>query len=329
MVLNAPTPPSPAKAAPLDQRADGWCKASFRAMGTDCQIMYREESLGRAREFRDTAVSWVMDFERKYSRFREDSMISEINACAGVSWVETDDELDGILCLCDWFHWDTGGVFDPTSLPLSRVSGIITAANPRVPEDAEVQAAKRQVDWSKVQRRKGAVYLPERGMSLDLGGIGKEYAVDRVFEMALAAGLKDVMVDFGRDVRVGGEAPGKGGWRVGLEHPMDPGRCWTGLLLTHRAVTTSGDYLRGFTSGGKYYGHILDPRTGRPTENGCRAASVIAPTCTEAGVLSTAALVLGAEDMMKLMGRHSLAAACLWQGDQLYETSRFSSYVNF
>jgi thiamine biosynthesis lipoprotein len=110
---------------------------------------------------------------------------------------------------------------------------------------------------------------------------------------------------------------------------MDPGRCWTGLLLTHRAVTTSGDYLRGFRAGGKYYGHILDPRTGRPTENGCHAASVIAPTCTEAGVLSTAALVLGAEDMMKLMGRHSLAAACLWQGEHLYETSRFSSYVNF
>jgi FAD:protein FMN transferase len=326
MVLTPQITPSPAAEAPLDCRADGWCRASFRAMGTDCQIMYREESQGRAKAFRDTAVGWVMDFERKYSRFREDSMISEINLCAGISWVETDEELDGILSLCDWFHWDTGGVFDPTSLPLARLWDY-HAENPRVPDAGEVAQAKRLVDWSRVQRRKGAIFLPERGMALDLGGIGKEYAVDRVFEMALAAGIKDVMVDFGRDVRVGGQAPGKGGWRVGLEHPHDPGSCWTRLLLTNRAVTTSGDYLRGFTADGRYYGHILDPRTGCPVENGCRAASVIAPTCTEAGVLSTAMLVLGHEGAMKLLARHSMAAACLWQGEHIYETSRFSTYV--
>jgi len=326
MVLNAQSQASPATEAPLDYRADGWCKTSFRAMGTDCQIMFRASSRGQAREFRDHAVGWVMDFERKYSRFREDSMISEINRRAGISWAETDDELDCILGLCHWFHWDTGGVFDPTALPLAKLWDYHSEA-PRVPTDLEVEEAKAKVDWSKVQRRKGGVFLPERGMALDLGGIGKEYAVDRVFEKALNAGLKDVMVDFGRDVRVGGEAPQKGVWRVGLEHPHDPGRCWAGLQLTDRGVTTSGDYLRGFTVAGRYYGHILDPRSGRPVENGCRAASVIAPTCTEAGILSTAALVLGHDETMKLMGRHSLAAACLWQGDHIYETSRFSSYV--
>ena len=295
-------------------------------MGTDCQIMFRAQSRGQAREFRDHAVGWVMDFERKYTRFREDSMISEINRRAGVSWGETDDELDCILSLCHWFHWGTGGVFDPTALPLAKLWDY-HSETPRVPTDREVEEAKAMGDWNIVERRKGGVFLPERGMSLDLGGIGKVYAVDRVFEQALAAGLKDVMVDFGRDGRVGGEAPQKGGWRVGLEHTHDPGRCWTGLLLTDRGVTTSGDYLRGFTAGGRYYGHILDPRSGRPVENGCRAVSVIAPTCTEAGILSTAVLVLGRDEGMRLMGRHSLAAACLWQGEHIYETSRFSSYV--
>lgn len=324
--MEAPTAASKAEAAPLDYRADGWSKVSFRAVGTECQIMFRSDSQGRAKEFRDFAVGWVMDFERKYSRFREDSLISEINRCAGVSWVETDEELDSMLVLCDWFNWDTSGVFDPTSLPLARLWDY-HAENPRVPSALEVEEARELVGWSKVQRRKGAILLPEVGMALDLGGIGKEYAVDRVFEQAQDAGFKDVMVDFGRDIRVGGEAPGKGGWRIGLEHPHDPGRCWTGLLLSNRAVTTSGDYLRGFTAGGRYYGHIIDPRTGYPTDNGCRACSVVAPTCTEAGVISTAALILGSEATLRFMGRHSMAAACLWEKEHLYETSRFSTYV--
>jgi thiamine biosynthesis lipoprotein len=326
MVLTPPTAAARPDEVPLDYRADGWCKVSFRAMGTDCQLMYCADSRGRGKEFRDHAVEWVMDFERKYSRFREDSMISEINRNAGVSWMETDEELDSMLVLCDWFNWDTGGVFDPTSLPLARLWDY-HGETPRVPSAAEVERAKALVGWSKVQRRKGGIFLPEAGMALDLGGIGKEYAVDRVFEMAQAAGFKDVMVDFGRDIRVGGESPNTGGWRIGLEHPLDPGRCWTALLLSNRAVTTSGDYLRGFTAGGRYYGHILDPRTGYPTDNGCRACSVIAPTCTEAGIISTAALILGREGTLSLIGRHSLAAACLWQGEHLYETPRFANYL--
>src|SRR5207237_646371 len=83
MVLTATPAQAPAEAAQLDWRADGWCKTSFRAMGTTCQLMYRAPSRARGREFRDRAVAWVLEFERKYSRFRDDSMISEINRRAG------------------------------------------------------------------------------------------------------------------------------------------------------------------------------------------------------------------------------------------------------
>ncbi|MDB6137847.1 MAG: ApbE family lipoprotein, partial [Verrucomicrobiaceae bacterium] len=263
-------------------------------------------------------------FEARYSRYREDSLISAINRAAGAGWVDTDAELESLFALCDHHHWSTGGVFEPTALPLQRLWNY-QAAQPRVPGDDEIAQALKQVGWDKVLRRPGKVCLPEAGMAIDLGGIGKEYAVDRVIEQSRPFGITDILVDFGRDVRASGQAPQGGPWRVGLEHPAEVGRCWGGVQASNRAVTTSGDYLRGFEVGGRRYSHIIDPRTGRPVANGCHSASVIAPTCTEAGVLSTAALILGAEEGVRLIERSCLAQGCVWQGDALHETQRFAA----
>ncbi len=312
--------------APLLWGKDDWCQAHFRAMGTSCQLIYRPPSRKQGMAFRDAALAWLTDFEAKYSRYRDTSMISAINRAAGESWVETDAELDGIFALCDHYHWSTGGVFDPSSLPLLRLWSH-QVEQPTVPSDAAIAAALKLVGWNRVQRQPGRVYLPEKGMAIDLGGIGKEYAVDRVFEQSKPFGITDIMIDFGRDVRAAGQAPQGGAWRVGLEHPTDPERCWGGVQISHRAVTTSGDYLRGFHSEGRYYSHIIDPRTGRPIDNGCTSVSIIAPTCTEAGVLSTSALVLGREEGLRLIERATLAQGCLWQGETRYDTGRFSAYI--
>ena len=310
--------------APMLWSKDDWCKVHFRAMGTDCQLIYRGPTRKQSVAFRDAAVQWVADFERKYSRYRDDSLISAINRAAGGAWMETDAEMESMFALCDHYHWSTDGVFDPTSLPLQRLWNY-KAETPRVPADQEIEAALGQVGWNKVERRPGEVRLPETGMAVDLGGIGKEYAVDRVIEQSRPFGITDILVDFGRDVRAAGQAPQGGPWRVGLEHPTDVGRCWGGMHVSNRAVTTSGDYLRGFDFEGRRYSHIIDPRTGRPIDNGCHSASVIAPTCTEAGVLSTAALILGHEKGVRLIERSCLAQGCIWRGDTLYETQRFTA----
>lgn len=320
MVLSEPI----STLAPLLWSKDDWCNVRFRAMGTDCQLIYRGPSRKQAVAFRDAAVAWVADFENKYSRYREDSLISAINRAAGADWIETDAELESMFALCDHYHWSTGSVFEPTALPLQRLWNY-QAEQPRIPADDEIETALKLVGWHRVQRAPGKVRLPEPGMAIDLGGIGKEYAVDRVIEQSRPFGITDILVDFGRDVRAGGQAPQGGPWRVGLEHPTDPGRCWGGVHVSSRAVTTSGDYLRGFDFEGRRYSHIIDPRTGRPIANGCHAASVVAPTCTEAGVLSTAALILGHEEGVRLIERSCLAQGCVWQGETLYETQRFAS----
>jgi FAD:protein FMN transferase len=278
----------------------GFYKLSFQAMSTTCRVHFRTLEPTLARDFQGEVLRWVAWFEARYSRFIPDSLIGRINAAAGCHWVEVDPETDALFNLCQEMVFFTRNVFDPTSLPLIRQWN--WKANPPViPDQQAIEGARELVGWSKVQRRPGAIFLPREGMCLDLGGIGKEYAVDRVLTFALQRGIENVLVDFGADVRVHGEPPEKGAWHVGLEDPRNPGRCWTGVAVTHHAVATSGDYVRNFVHAGRRYGHILDPRTGHPVNNGTLSVSVIAPHCTFAGILSTAAFVLGAKDGLDMI----------------------------
>jgi thiamine biosynthesis lipoprotein len=165
-------------------------------------------------------------------------------------------------------------------------------------------------------------------MGIDLGGIGKEYAVDRLIHMAKDRGITDVMIDIGQDIRVNGRPPGRDAWCIGLEDPGNPGNCWTALHLNNNAVATSGDYFRAFHHDGKRYGHILDPRTGWPVSNGCQAATVVAPSCVLAGVLSTAAFILGPTEGIALIQQFGGGIeGCITTESSRHQTRRFSHHV--
>jgi thiamine biosynthesis lipoprotein len=295
-------------------------------MDTECRIDFMTSKSAAARRWQCEIPQWISEFESRYSRFRPDSLISRINRAAGREWVAIDSETESLFLLCEWFFRATNGIFDPTLLPLIELWDY-RGADPRVPPDEAIQAARARIGWGKVQRAPGRIFLPEAGMGLDLGGIAKEYAVDRVLEMVVASGIDDVLVDFGHDIRVHGEPPEGGPWRIGLEDPRDPGKCWTGLAVRDRAVCTSGDYLRYFSIGARRYGHILDPRTGKPVNNGCQAVSVIAPTCTEAGILSTTAFILGGAEGLDFLNAQYQAAGCLWMGNHCLQTRRLAEYA--
>lgn len=298
----------------------------FVAMGTRCRVLFAVASRAVALEFRTWLMDWLADYESRYSRFMPTSLISEINRCAGEREVATDEELESLLTLCDWYHRLTQGIFDPTSLPVLKLWDY-HAPHAVLPSPDDVREARTKVGWSRVRRRAGALLLPEKGMAMDLGGIGKEYAVDRVLETALQRGVDHIMVDFGHDLRVHGSPPEGGPWRIGLEYPMDPGRCWAGVAVDNRAVATSGDYHRNFTLGGKRYGHIVDPRTGFPVSNGCRGVSAIAPTCTEAGMVATTAFVLGPDEGIRFVERCAHVDACIWTDEYRIQTRGFDDYL--
>jgi thiamine biosynthesis lipoprotein len=324
MVLNGDTVCQRIAASASSQAHADAYELNFQAMGTRCRVWIRAQP-SVARGFAAEVLGWVAEFEATYSRFLPESLITRINAAAGREWVEVDPSTERLFALCDELHFLSGGVFDPTALPVIQ---LWDWRRGEVPSDAAVSAALRKVGWRKVERRSGAIFLPETGMSLDLGGIGKEYAVDQVTLLADRHGISGVLVDFGQDVRVRGTPPdGRPYWQIGLDDPFSPGQCWAGVGGTELAVATSGHYIRGFESAGKRYGHIIDPRTGRPADNGCQAVSVIAPNCMIAGAYSTTALILGEDEGMRLMETACQVEGCMTTQTGRRATRRFYEHV--
>ena len=302
----------------------GGHELQFAALGTRCRINFVAPA-GRVRTTADAVVAWVAAFEAKYSRFLPHSLISQINTAAGGDWTPLDAEADRLLALCDQLTFLTRGILDPTALPVIRLWDWKTG---KVPSDAEIEAARALVGWRQVERAPGKIRLPKVGMSLDLGGVGKEYAVDQVMALLAQHGVSSALVDFGADLRVAGLPPdGRPAWFIGLDDPSNPGQAWTGLGVRDAAVATSGDYVRKFEIGGRRYGHILDPRTGRPVSNGVRAASVVAPSCTQAGMLSTAAFVLGPVEGLRLLESSPGVSGVLVTESGKIATKRFYEYV--
>lgn len=305
---------------------DGAHEFTFQAFGTRCRVVFAAPAPG-ASKLKLLVMEWVAAFEAKYSRFLPSSLISRINAAAGREPVALDAEAEQLFALCDRMHFVTGGIFDPTALPLIHLWNW-KAEPPVIPTEDQINAAKQLVGWRKVQRSPGRVFLPQSGMGLDLGGMGKEFAVDRVAQLLAVAGATSMLVDFGADVRtIGPPSDGRPGWHIGLDDPRQPGRCWCGLGLREGAVATSGDYIRRFEANGRRFGHILDVRTGYPVNNSCRAVSVLAPTWTLAGMLSTAVFVLGPVDGMRLLEAQFGAAGAIVTAHDIISSRRFYEHV--
>ncbi|MGH8021716.1 MAG: FAD:protein FMN transferase [Opitutaceae bacterium] len=295
-------------------------------MGTQCEVHYRAENAAAGRAFVREAVDWVTAFESKYSRFRPDSLISRINAAASRDWVEIDADAERMFALADQIHVLSRGIIDVTMLPLLRLWNY-KAPQPRVPSPEEIDAAVTKIGWARVRREPGRIYLPDTGMGLDLGGFGKEYAVDRVMDIARRHGIANVLIDFGHDVRVAGAPADAPCWSIGIEDFAQPGAVRTRVILNDGGVASSGDYIRYFEAGGRRFGHIVDPRTGQPVASDCRSVTVVAASCLEAGILSTTAFVLGPGEGRALIDDYFGAEGLLQCAGRQIQTRGFYRYA--
>ncbi|HEY8995864.1 MAG TPA: FAD:protein FMN transferase [Lacunisphaera sp.] len=321
-----PQIPAPSLTVPV-QGNPGLRRLAFRALGTQCEVQYQSRLASAAASFEQAVRTWVEKFEARYSRFRPDSIISRINAAAGSSWTPIDREMEDMLDVCASVQALTQGIIDVTAGPLLLLWDY-HQARPMVPTPAQVATVRGLVGWGLVQRRPGAVLLPKAGMRLDFGGWGKEWAVDAVAKLAEQHDIPHALIDFGHDIRCVGTPPDRPAWHVGLEDPRRPGSCSGSVALrAGRGIASSGDYLRGFTAGGRRYGHIVDPRTGRPVAHGCRQVTVIADTCFQAGLLSTTAFVLGAEAGLAFIHQFPGAEALIVSENGRAETRGFWDHV--
>ena len=262
---------------------------SFEAMACANTLEFLWPRRGGAATAAGTIIAEVKRIETKYSRYRDDSVVSRINRAAGGKAVRVDEETAALLDYADACHRQSDGLFDVTSGVLRRVWDFRRAV---VPAPGRIEAVLPLVGWERVHWSRPEIRLPLSGMELDFGGLGKEYAADRAATVAAEQGVAHGFVNLGGDVRVIGPHPDGSPWIVGIVHPRKPGAVVARVALSAGALATSGDYERFFEVDGRRYCHILNPRTGY-SATGLQSASVIAPLCLVAGSLSTIAMLKG------------------------------------
>jgi thiamine biosynthesis lipoprotein len=260
----------------------------FGAMASDCEIMLAAASEADARRLAGPAMAEVRRIETKYSRYRTDSVVGQINANAGAGWTVLDPETEALLAYAGTLHQASGGLFDATSGVLRRAWNF---RGTRCPTQAELEPVLALIGWELLEHAPGRARLARAGMELDFGGFGKEYAADRACAALQAAGVRHGYVNLGGDVRAVGPQPDGTPWEIGIQDPRGAGTV-AGIALAGGALATSGDYERFIEVDGQRHCHVLDPRTGRSVSH-WRSVSVVAPLAVAAGSHATIAMLKG------------------------------------
>lgn len=261
---------------------------------------------GSDRESVSRAVSAAFDEFRRIdasmSIHRADSEISRVNQAAGTVPTALSEDLFRVVAQAQEIAEQTDGAFDITVRPLVDLWGFIWKQY-RLPTEAELKNVLPCVDYRLValNHANRTIRFARRGVSLDLGGIAKGFAVDCAIANLRSLGVTNAMVKAGGDLRVIGLPPGQQHWEVQLEDPQKEGRRVT-IPLKDAALSTSGNYENYFVVQGQRFSHILDPRTGMPVQ-GVASCSLIAPTCLESDAWATACFVYGVRRSLARFGQ--------------------------
>lgn len=297
----AETPQLQAKAAGRGYQVH----VSRDAMACEFEVILNAGQYAAGAETALDALDLVDSIEDWMSVFRDDSQISRVNQQAASQPVAVDCELFDLFALCLDLHAATEGAFDVTSTPIWRVWGFAQrkGALPD-PHDLAEAMARTGSGLIDLDARSNTVRFLREGVELNLGAIGKGYALDRAAAMLTASGIHDFLLHGGASSLLGvgsqsrpdvaAKTDSASGWPVGIVHPMRPTLRLAEIQLRDRALATSGCGAQFFRHQGRRYGHILDPRTGYPAQD-VLSSTVLAPSAAEADALSTAFYVMGPE----------------------------------
>ena len=284
----------------------GGHRLSFHAMACPCEVRVDVADISIAETVGRTAEAEATRIERKFSRYRADSVVAQINRSHGKD-VAVDAETAQLLDVASRFFELSDGKFDITSGALRRIWRFDGSDN--IPTDQEIKALRPFIGWKKVGWHRPVIRLAP-GMEIDFGGIGKEYAVDRALDSIRKITSAPVLVNFGGDLRVSGPRNDGTRWKVAIESIDQPGSPAGLLEIADGALATSGDARRFLLKNGIRYGHILNPLSGRPVVDAPHSVTVAAATCTEAGMLATLAVLQGRR-AEKFLEEENVRAWCI------------------
>ena len=269
-----------------------------RAMACQFEVFFNAGQYADAADAAVHAFELIDRLEAQMTVFRDNSEIAVINRGAGRQPVEVEPRLFELLRRALELHEQTDGALDITSGPLTKAWGFYRRQG-AIPADADLAEALDRVgsQYVRLDDFARSIQFLKPGMELNLGAIGKGYALDRAAAELLGAGIDDFLWHGGNSsvlARGSCGLAGGDGWKVDLRHPLRPERTIAEIRLRDRALGTSGAGTQFFRHGGRRYGHLLDPRTGQPAE-GVFSASVLASNAADADALATALYVLGPE----------------------------------
>ena len=232
--------------------------------------------------------------EKLFSPTIEQSEIFAINQYAAKQTVTVSKDTFDLIEKAKEYCNITEGAFDITIAPVVKAWGF-TEEVKRVPSDEEIQQKLQLVDNNKlhIDKQNSTVYLETENMSIDLGGIAKGYASNKVNEILKKNGVSSAVISLGGNVSVTGKRPDGTKWRIAVQDPMNS-EGYVGILnVEDTSVITSGVYQRFFEQNGKKYHHIIDTKTGKPTQNGLLSVTIVCDNGAMADALSTSVMVAG------------------------------------
>ncbi len=270
-------------------------------MGCPAELCVYAPDHGSARTAFTIVERECQRLDSKYSHYRADSYLSELlETAAGTEGVRVDKETASLLNVAATQFEESRGQFDITA-------GLLAALWERrttLPGMEELASAKSLTGWHQVAWDGIRLRLP-RGMSLDLGGIVKEYAADRAAILLRSDGFESGYIDLGGDLYVMGPHPDGRPWKIGIRNPRGPGAL-ASMEMHKGGLATSGDYERCSIIDGQRYSHLINPLTGWPVA-GLASVSVAAPSCLLAGAMSTMAMLMGKVPGLQLVRSSGLA----------------------
>ena len=272
------------------QRVEDYFLGRFTAMASPCEVLVDTADAAEATALLGIAAREAQRIEAKFSRYLPDNIVYRINHSGGRP-VEVDEETALLIEYAATCYEMSDGMFDITSGVLRRVWNFDGSS--RVPSKDAVHEALRHVGWHRVAWERLTLQMPD-GMEIDLGGLGKEYAVDRAAALVAAETGHSFLINFGGDLHASGPRSGDRLWGVGVDDPEQPSKAALYRIdFAHGGLATSGDARRFVLWKGKRLGHILNPKTGWPVEGAPRSVTVLGRNCMEAGTLSTLASLRG------------------------------------
>jgi thiamine biosynthesis lipoprotein len=251
----------------------------------------------------EEAIRIIGEIDNKMSAFKASSDICRINSKAGIEHEKISKETFYVLEEAKKYSQLTEGTFDPTIRPLVELWNL-TGKQGVIPSKEDIEEKLKLVNYNDIilDKEKVSVKLKNQNQKLDLGGIAKGYAADMVRDVLKKYKVKSGLIDLGGNIYVLGNKESGEKWNIGIQNPFKERGQYVGILsLSNKSVVTSGNYEKYFISEGKRYHHILDVKTGLPSESEIISATIVSDNSIDGDGLSTGIYILGVEKALKIL----------------------------